>query len=279
LCLESLSSCFCASLLYLVCPLKKPESFALLSLQLLSSTSTLALYTADCTGTFGPLSDWPRIALGPLHAVFNNTTLRFPHADDPPLRYTILILSAFPPDLAACQPLTVSAIVPHYACHYLLAVLAILSHTYISRLAFVPVVLRQARYSAVELDLPTGLAKSLVRDSVESLYHKVYGYVVCVSFSKCLPSSCVLLWVASPGIEVTLTRLWISGDSAGTSSSVTCSSNLARDPAAHPRTLPGAFGVSAVIHNFGMYGPGRGTSSARWPLRTHGRRSNLGAWV
>jgi len=38
-----------------------------------SSTLSLALYTADCTGTFGPLSDWPRIALGPLHAVFNNT--------------------------------------------------------------------------------------------------------------------------------------------------------------------------------------------------------------
>ena len=77
MCLESLSSCFCASLLYLVCPLKKAQSFALLSLQLLSSTSTLALYTAD-TGTFGPLSDWPRIALGPLHAVFNNTTLFIP---------------------------------------------------------------------------------------------------------------------------------------------------------------------------------------------------------
>ena len=75
MCLKSLSSCFCASLLYLVCPLKKPQSFALLSLQLLSSTSTLALYTTDCTGTFGPLSDWPQIALGPLHAVFNNTTL------------------------------------------------------------------------------------------------------------------------------------------------------------------------------------------------------------
>ena len=70
-----LSSCFCASLLYLVCPLKKPQSFALLSLQLLSSTSTLALYTTDCTSTFGPLSDWPQIALRPLHAVFNNTRL------------------------------------------------------------------------------------------------------------------------------------------------------------------------------------------------------------
>ena len=83
MCLESLSSCFCASLLYLMCPLKKPQSFALLSLQLLSSTSTLALYTTDCTGTFGPLSDWPRIALGPLHAVFNNTK-------QGPLRYVVI---------------------------------------------------------------------------------------------------------------------------------------------------------------------------------------------
>jgi len=40
-----------------------------------SSTLSLALYTANCTGTFGPLSNWPRIALGPLHAVFNNTRL------------------------------------------------------------------------------------------------------------------------------------------------------------------------------------------------------------
>ena len=50
-----------------------PQSFALLLLQLLSLTSTLVLYTADCTGTFSPLSDWPQIALGPLHAIFNNT--------------------------------------------------------------------------------------------------------------------------------------------------------------------------------------------------------------
>jgi len=38
-----------------------------------SLTLSLALYTADCTGTFGPLSDWPQITLGPLHTIFNNT--------------------------------------------------------------------------------------------------------------------------------------------------------------------------------------------------------------
>jgi len=39
-----------------------------------SSTLSLALYTTDCTSTFSPLSDWPQIALRPLHAVFNNTS-------------------------------------------------------------------------------------------------------------------------------------------------------------------------------------------------------------
>jgi len=52
----------------------------------------------------------------------------------------MFISSAFPPDSAARQPLTVAAILLYYACHYLLAV-AILPHAYVLRLVFVPVVL------------------------------------------------------------------------------------------------------------------------------------------
>jgi len=101
-----------------------------------------------------------------------------------PLQHTMFISSAFPPDPAARQPLTVAAILLLYAYHYLLAVLAILPHTYIVRLAFLSVVLWQAWYCAVGLDLPAALAKLLGRDSVGRLHQVNYGYVVRDSFSK-----------------------------------------------------------------------------------------------
>jgi len=91
---------------------------------------------------------------------------------------------ALPPDPAARQPLTIAAILLLYVCHYLLAVLAILSHTYILRLAFVPVGLWQAWYCAVGLDLPAGLAISLGRDGMGRHHRKNYGYVVRDSFPK-----------------------------------------------------------------------------------------------
>ena len=94
--------------------------------------------------------------------------------------------SAFPPDPDARQPLTPAAILPLYACHYFLAVLVILPHTYILRLAFVPVVLWQAWCCAVGLDISAALANSLGRDSVGRLTHWNYGYVVRDSFSKYL---------------------------------------------------------------------------------------------
>jgi len=101
----------------------------------------------------------------------------------------------FPPDPAARQPFTVAAFLPLCACQYLLAVLAILPHTYVLRLAIVPVVLWQAWYCAVGLDFSAALAKSLGRDSVDRLNHWNYGYVVRDSFSKyvfpfCSPVFC-----------------------------------------------------------------------------------------
>ena len=81
-------------------------------------------------------------------------------------------------------PLTVAAILLFHACHYLLAVLSILPHIYILRLAIVPVILWQAWYCAVGLDWPTGLARLLGRDSVGRYHHENYRYVVRDSFSK-----------------------------------------------------------------------------------------------
>jgi hypothetical protein len=52
------------------------------------------------------------------------------------LQHTMFTWPAFLPDPTACQPLTVAAILPLHACYYLLAVLAILPHTYILRLAW-----------------------------------------------------------------------------------------------------------------------------------------------
>src|SRR5260221_14297511 len=92
-------------------------------------------------------------------------------------------LSALPPDPAARQPFTVvAAFLPLCACQYLLAVLAILLHTYVLRLAFVPMVLWQAWYCAVGLDFSAALAKSLGHDSMDRLNHWNYGYVVRNSF-------------------------------------------------------------------------------------------------
>jgi len=96
----------------------------------------------------------------------------------------MFVSSAFPPDPAARQPFTVAAFLPLCAGQYLLAVLAILPHTYILRLAFVPVALWQAWYCAVGLDFPAALAKSLGRDSVGRFHHYNYGYMVRVLFSK-----------------------------------------------------------------------------------------------
>jgi len=96
----------------------------------------------------------------------------------------MFISSAFPPDTAARQPLTVAAILLFYACHYLLVVHPTLPHIYILRLIIVPVVLWQAWYCAVGLDWPTGLARLLGRDSVGRHHHENYGYVARDSFSK-----------------------------------------------------------------------------------------------
>ena len=83
-----------------------------------------------------------------------------------------------PPDPASRQPYTTTAFLPLWACHYLLAVLAILPHTYFVRLALVPIVLWQTWNCAVGLDFSAGLAKWLGRDSVDRINHWNFAYVV-----------------------------------------------------------------------------------------------------
>ncbi|KAI9450760.1 hypothetical protein F5148DRAFT_574321 [Russula earlei] len=82
------------------------------------------------------------------------------------------------PDAALREPFTMAAVFPLYSSHYLLAVLAILPHTFIFRLALVPLVLWQAWYCAVRLDISAGLAKSLGRESTDRLNQTNFGYVI-----------------------------------------------------------------------------------------------------
>jgi hypothetical protein len=84
------------------------------------------------------------------------------------------------PDPATRQPYTAAATFPLFACHYVLAVLAILPHTYVLRLALAPVVVAQAWNCAVGLDFSAGMAKSLGRhgESAARLNHWNFAYVV-----------------------------------------------------------------------------------------------------
>jgi len=82
------------------------------------------------------------------------------------------------PDPTSRQPFTAAAFLPLYACHYVLAVLAILPHTFILKLALLPVILWQAWNCAVGLDFSAGVAKSLGLESSARVNHWNFAYVV-----------------------------------------------------------------------------------------------------
>jgi hypothetical protein len=100
--------------------------------------------------------------------------------DHYPTPYTMPISAIFPnpPDPTSRQPFTPAAFLPLCTCNYILAVLAILPHTYILRLALVPVILWQAWNCAVGLDFSAALARSAGHNSVDKLNHHNFAYGV-----------------------------------------------------------------------------------------------------
>jgi hypothetical protein len=90
-------------------------------------------------------------------------------------------LSAFfpsPPDPTARQPITTVAFLVPYSLHYVLAVLAILPHTFILKVAIFPIVLWQAWKCAVERDVSVVMANSLGFESSARLHHWNFTLVV-----------------------------------------------------------------------------------------------------
>ena len=89
--------------------------------------------------------------------------------------------SAFIPsplDPASRQPLTTAVFLPLYSLHYVLAVLAILPHTFIQKIALLPIILWQAWMCAVEFDFSAGLANLLGLESSARLRHFIFTFVV-----------------------------------------------------------------------------------------------------
>jgi hypothetical protein len=97
-----------------------------------------------------------------------------------------------PPDPASRQPFTTAAFLPLYSLHYVLAVLAILPHTFILKLALLPILLWQAWKCAVGLDLSVGLANLLGIESSARLRYFNFLFVVrfcCRAYSPFPPST------------------------------------------------------------------------------------------
>ena len=92
-------------------------------------------------------------------------------------------LSAFlpnAPDPAARQPFSTAAFLVPCSLHYVLAVLAILPHTFILKLALFPIFLWQVWKFTVEQDLSVALANSLGHESSARLRH--WNYALAVRF-------------------------------------------------------------------------------------------------
>ena len=89
-----------------------------------------------------------------------------------------LTLCSMSPDPDSRQPFTTAAFLPLYTCHYVLAVLAILPHTFVLKLAFLPIVLWQVWTCAVGLDFSVGVANWLGFESSARLRHLNFMFVV-----------------------------------------------------------------------------------------------------
>ena len=82
------------------------------------------------------------------------------------------------PDPASRQPYTTAASLPLYVSHYVLAVLAILPHTFVFKLALLPIVLWQVWNCAVGFDFSVGVANWLGLESPARLRHLNFMFVV-----------------------------------------------------------------------------------------------------
>ncbi len=101
-------------------------------------------------------------------------------------------LSAFlpnPPDSASRQPFTTTAFFAPYSLHYVLAVLAILPHTFILKLVLLPVLLWQTWKCAVGLDVSVVMANSLGLENSDRLHHWNLALVVRRTQSPIVPLS------------------------------------------------------------------------------------------
>ena len=113
-----------------------------------------------------------------------------------------------PPDPASRQPFTTAAFLPLYSLLYVLAVLSILPHTFILKLALLPILLWQDWKCAVGLDLSAGLANLLGIESSTRLRYFNFLFVVrfCTRtyspFPPCTDTRNCLGWAARYGIEV-----------------------------------------------------------------------------
>ncbi|KAH9965537.1 hypothetical protein BGW80DRAFT_1344682, partial [Lactifluus volemus] len=83
-----------------------------------------------------------------------------------------------PPDPTLRQPFTTAAFLPLFSSYYALAILAVLPHTFIIRLFFIPYILSEAWYCGVRLNYSAGLARSLGYESADRLNHWNLAYVI-----------------------------------------------------------------------------------------------------
>ena len=83
-----------------------------------------------------------------------------------------------PPNPASRQPFTTAAFLPLYLLLYVLAVLAILPHTFILKLALLPAILWQAWKCAVGLDFSLWLANSMGLESPARLCYFNVAFMV-----------------------------------------------------------------------------------------------------
>ncbi|KAI0067200.1 hypothetical protein BV25DRAFT_1789320, partial [Artomyces pyxidatus] len=89
------------------------------------------------------------------------------------------------PDPGLRQPITVRAVAPLFLCYYAQAVLAILPHTFLLKLALLPLTCWNAWHAAVDYDLAAGAASGLKVPNPERVVCWNYAYVIATITMVC----------------------------------------------------------------------------------------------